>query len=319
MTVSAVGSGSTVDVAIPIDQRCIEMTQHLSNLIVRVNASIEEIMSQFSQDVTFLARIPYCLGFQQLKRDVVAEKFISPYCKSIKALGDWSDTFKVSPDKPNRLVWILNGLRYLEGEKLPKGWQRVKQTIEFEFTEEEKVLPPLLEVSEGSSTPPKINELKISIMQITSNKIVNLDTDRIRSLPPTQVTARELAFRSFQIPQQSDALCALYDPSARILYPSGEEKDMTEFKEYMIQSNTINVVALGTLTNTFRPVKGKENVIEWIVQVTQERLGLGAGEEGIPGTFEIHQVAHLTIAPNGQILVQDIKKYQKDRLPPFAE
>lgn len=118
--------------------------------------------------------------------------------------------------------------------------------------------------------------------------------------PKNLLTAQLLSAFSFEIPQNPDKLEACYDPNATIS-TNGKTQILPVFLASMAKSNTLNVMQIFDLSNTYQPTSSPDQ-IKWTVHVTQKRLGKGLGESG-EGIYKIKQVAILTFL-NGAIISQ---------------
>lgn len=253
-------------IALPPHQ---SIAQELAYRMVQVNANSQKILDLFTNDAVFIFTPDTVMDKKQFAARLQTN------IENTKALGKWKDTFQASTNESNEVIWKTDGFQQYVDKGLNEtgeGWYHLAETIHLKFA-----------VEDGKH---KISEFRLA----DSTKTKLPETEVIRPLPESQKIIHKLAFKSFQIPQQTESMIKLYDQFAEVLYPDGRRMGMSTFAEMMRKSNTLNVLKMGEWSNTYSPVESREKEVQWIAEGFQMRLGLGKDEDG-EGWYKIRQLA----------------------------
>jgi hypothetical protein len=296
----------------------LERTQEFANEIARTDLNEENVEAFFSEDAKFF------FNQKLMTRDEFNNIILEVFKKSMTEINQWQDTFYPVETDENKIVWTFQCIGKFDTSKIStslttggapcgiaeSGYKLLDYSMLLEFDNSN--------ASETDSSQAQENEQKHIPLKIRKIQVIEADLRQFSEnspLPPTQMTVRLLAYRSFQIPQPSDKLCELYDPKAVIKYPDQPKLSLEDFKKRMETSNTYNVVRTLKVHNEFTHFSNGDDIdgIEWYTVVYQERLGRGFQEDGIPGIYKIIQTAIITLGKDGKILEQNNISYTKTR------
>ena len=185
------------------------VAQKLAYRMIQVNASSQNILSLFAEDAIFYWDPDTIMDKKQF-----AEALKKGSIDNITAIGQWKDTFQASQEGSKEMIWKVDGLQYRLGHGMKEdgpGWYHMKQTIQLKFVEEDEKV----KISEFHST------------HYTKTKLP--EPSEIKALPLTQSIIHKLAFKSFEIPQQTESLIKLYDLYAIIILYPNKRMGLDEF------------------------------------------------------------------------------------------
>lgn len=279
--------------AMPSLSESASIAHKLAWRMVQVNANIQKIMCLFSENAVILVG-----SHNPMNRNEFEQALIKGSVNNITAIGEWEDSFEPSQQDLNGVVWKVKGVQHRLGvgfQESGPGWYSMNQTIELRLVEEN-------------------GKMKISSFESTHYEKIKLpESTQVKALSLGQALIHELAYRSLNLPQGIEKLIELYSKNAEIITCKGDSLNVYDIAEIAEVSECYNMLKMNFLSNTYKPVEGDDNKVEWISRGSQLQYS-NQTDECVKGPYDMRQVADFSFVEESgkqKIALQNNKELER--------